>query len=176
MLIPNGSNTFELPIYLVDATDDETPELGLAGSIVVKIHKKGGSWETFAGTITEDGEGWYHFVPTSTQTNTDGPFLVKAYVTGTTDIFTDYHQVYTSLLSGTDADILLRRTTDNAEGSAAGDTLSLRSLLGLIQSFSNVSPSGTSINVYLSDGVTLLGTKSGTTDPSAEPLVGISTS
>ena len=72
------------------------------------------------------------------------------------------------------ADIVLRRATSNVEASSDGDTLSLKSLYGMIaQGVHNTQVSGSSLTVTRSDDTTVLGTRTVTTDPSAEPIVGI---
>jgi len=72
------------------------------------------------------------------------------------------------------ADIVLRRSTANIEASSDGDTLSLKSLYGMVaQGVHNTQVSGTSLTVTKSDDTTVLGTRTVTTDPSAEPIVGI---
>jgi len=74
------------------------------------------------------------------------------------------------------ADIILRRTQSNVEGSSDGDTLSLGSLYGLIQQAqeSNTVDSPGNLTVYQTDGTTSLGTKALDTDAGADPIVGLS--
>jgi hypothetical protein len=92
MQILNGS-TPRIPVLLVDATDDETAETGL--SPTVQLSKNGGTFATTTNTPVEVANGWYYVVLTATETNTDGPLLVRATGTGA-DEWRDYHQVYTT--------------------------------------------------------------------------------
>lgn len=72
------------------------------------------------------------------------------------------------------ADIVLRRTTANVEASSDGDALSLKSLYGMVaQGVHNTQVSGTTLSVTKSDDTTVLGTRTVTTDPTAEPIIGI---
>jgi len=74
------------------------------------------------------------------------------------------------------ADIILRRTSANVEGSTNGDSLSLRSLYGMIaQGTNKTSISGSTLTVTKSDDVTTLGTRTITTDPNGSPISGIDT-
>jgi hypothetical protein len=93
MLILNGS-TPRIPILMVDATDDETAETGLTPT--VQISKNGGSFADTSNSAVEVGNGWYYVALTATETNTDGPLLVRATGTGS-DEYRDYHQVYTNV-------------------------------------------------------------------------------
>lgn len=72
------------------------------------------------------------------------------------------------------ADILLRRSTSNIEASSEGDALALRSLYGMIaQAVHNTQVSGTSLSVTKSDDSTVLGTRTVTLDPAAQPITGL---
>ena len=72
------------------------------------------------------------------------------------------------------ADIVLRRSTANVEASSDGDALSLKSLYGMVaQGVHNTQVSGTALTVTKSDDSTVLGTRTVTTDPTAEPIIGI---
>lgn len=74
------------------------------------------------------------------------------------------------------ADIILRRATSNVEASSNGDTLSVRSLYGMIaQGTHNTSIAGTTLTITKSDDSTALGTRTITTDASAEPITGLDT-
>jgi hypothetical protein len=67
---------------------------------------------------------------------------------------------------------MLRRTMANIEADANGDTLDVSSLYGFIQQAQESSVSGTTMTVRKTDGTTL-GTKTLTTNASAEPVTGI---
>jgi hypothetical protein len=72
------------------------------------------------------------------------------------------------------ADILLRRSTANIEASSDGDALALRSLYGMIaQAVHNTQVSGTALSVAKSDDTTVLGTRTVTLDPAAQPITGL---
>jgi hypothetical protein len=72
------------------------------------------------------------------------------------------------------ADTVLRRSTANVEASGTGDAISLKSLYGMVaQGVHNTQVSGATLTVTQSDDATVLGTRTVTTDPSAEPIVGI---
>lgn len=72
------------------------------------------------------------------------------------------------------ADTVLRRSTANVEASGTGDAISLKSLYGMVaQGVHNTQVSGPTLTVTRSDDATVLGTRTVTTDPSAEPIVGI---
>jgi hypothetical protein len=74
------------------------------------------------------------------------------------------------------ADIVLRRTQSNVQSSSDGDAISLGCLYGLIQQAqeSNTTATPGSLTVYRIDGTTVLGTKTVSTDPTADPIDGIS--
>lgn len=72
------------------------------------------------------------------------------------------------------ADVILRRATANVEASSDGDPLDLRSLYGMIaQAVHNTQVSGTTLTVTESDDTTVLGTRTVTLDPTAQPITGI---
>ncbi len=72
------------------------------------------------------------------------------------------------------ADVILRRATSNVEASSSGDPLDLRSLYGMIaQAVHNTQVSGTTLTVTESDDTTVLGTRTVTLDPTAQPITGI---
>lgn len=74
------------------------------------------------------------------------------------------------------ADIILRRATSNVEASSNGDALSLRSLYGMIaQGVHKTSIAGSTLTITKSDDSTALGTRTITTDASAEPITGLDT-
>lgn len=71
------------------------------------------------------------------------------------------------------ADMSRRRTQANVEASSYGDTLDLSSAYGFIQQAQESSISGATLSVWRTDGSTLLGTKSLTSNSSAEPITGV---
>ena len=72
------------------------------------------------------------------------------------------------------ADTVLRRSTANVEASGTGDALSLKSLYGMVaQGVHNTQVTATTLSVTKSDDTTVLGTRTVTTDPTAEPIIGI---
>jgi hypothetical protein len=74
------------------------------------------------------------------------------------------------------ADTTRRRTQANVEASSYGDTLSLTSLYGFIQQAqeSNTTATAGVLTVYLVDGSTVLGTRTISTNATAEPVTGVS--
>lgn len=176
ILIKKGSAA-KIPILLVDATDDESSETGLS-SINVEISKNGGGFNPVTNSVVEDGGGFYYVTLTAAETNTDGVLAVRAWASGT-NIYRDYHQVYTNLLTEAEyeaiADITIRRITSNVEGSSYGDALNTKSLYGLIQFINNSIATGGVRTIYRSDGVTVVGTSTLTQNPSANPTVGVDT-
>ena len=93
MIIKNGS-TPRLPILMVDATDDETAETAL--TVSVEISKNGGAFAATTNSVVEIGNGWYYVDLTATETDTDGPLIIRATATGA-DEWRDYHQVVSDL-------------------------------------------------------------------------------
>lgn len=74
------------------------------------------------------------------------------------------------------ADVILRRATSNVEASSDGDTLSMRSLYGMIaQGVHKTSISGTTLTVTKSDESTTLGTRTIATSPTAKPIISFDT-
>jgi len=60
------------------------------------------------------------------------------------------------------------------EASGTGDALSLRSLYGMVaQGVHNTQVSGNTLTVTKSNDTTVLGTRTITTNPNAEPIVGL---
>jgi hypothetical protein len=72
------------------------------------------------------------------------------------------------------ADILLRRTMANVEGSSNGDALSVNSLYGAVQQAQESAISGATQTIKKTDGATTLGTKTISTSAGADPIRGIS--
>lgn len=72
------------------------------------------------------------------------------------------------------ADTVLKRSTANVEASGVGGAVSLRSLYGMIaQGTHNTQVAGNTLTVTKSDDTTVLGTRTVTTDATAEPIIGI---
>lgn len=72
------------------------------------------------------------------------------------------------------ADTVLRRSTANVEASGTGDPVSLKSLYGMVaQGVHNTQVTGATLTVTKSDDATVLGTRTVTTNPNAEPITGI---
>ncbi len=74
------------------------------------------------------------------------------------------------------ADTTRRRTQANVEASSYGDSLSLPSEYGFIQQAqeSDTTTTPGSLTVFKTDGTTVLGSRTITTNPSAEPVTGVS--
>jgi hypothetical protein len=144
MLIENG--TTQLVVFLlVDSSDDETAETGLAPT--VNISKNGGTFAPASGAVTEVGNGWYKFTLTATETNTNGPLIVRATGGVGADEWRDvYHvipalprtaaQIQTSAQAALQAynlDHLLSAAVDTS----FANTVNLNSVLGHLASISN---------------------------------------
>lgn len=72
------------------------------------------------------------------------------------------------------ADTVLRRSTVNVETSTTGDVISLKSLYGMVaQGVHNTQVLGAVLTVTKSDDSTVLGTRTVTTNPNADPITGI---
>lgn len=73
------------------------------------------------------------------------------------------------------ADMILRRQSVNAESSSYGDTLNFQSLLGAVAKQTNtMSVSGSNLNIYRADGVTLFKAQTLSSDAGAAPITGLS--
>lgn len=72
------------------------------------------------------------------------------------------------------ADTVLKRTTSDTEASAVGGIETLKSLYGMIaQGVHNTQVVGNTLTVTKSNDTTALGTRTVTTNPTAEPITGI---
>lgn len=72
------------------------------------------------------------------------------------------------------ADMTLRRSSANVEASSYGDVLDRKSLLGAVgQQTHKVVVVGDTMTVYKSDGVTVLGTRTLTSNSAAAPITGL---
>ncbi len=72
------------------------------------------------------------------------------------------------------ADHTLRRQMSNVEASSDGDALSLGSAYGLVQQAQESAVSAGTLTVKKTDGTTTLGTKTVTSNASADPITGVS--
>lgn len=167
-MLLKANETARIPFFLTDVTDNETPETSVSvGTITCEISRNGQAWQTCTSTPGETGEGWYIIDLTATETNNPGPLLFRAVASGT-NIWNDYHQVVEHLMSDADvarvADIILRRDFANVEASSHGDAKDKHSLLGVGLTTHKCSVSGTTVTIYETDGVTVLGTFTITVD------------
>jgi hypothetical protein len=71
-----------VPVYLVDATDGFTPEIGVT-SPTVEISKNGGSQAAGTGTFAEIGDGMYYYEFASGEIDTLGWVNVRIIKSGT---------------------------------------------------------------------------------------------
>lgn len=92
MLIYNSA-VARVPIVMVDATDDETPETGL--TVQVFLSKNGAALTSVINGFAEVGQGLYYASLTAAETNTDGFLFILATASGA-DIWRDYHEVVSS--------------------------------------------------------------------------------
>lgn len=88
------STAVVIVFLMVDATDDETAETGL--SPAVEISKNGGAFAAVTNSVSEISNGWYKVTLTTTETNTNGPLIIRATGTGA-DEWRDVHQVMSNL-------------------------------------------------------------------------------
>ena len=97
MQIYNGA-VARVPIVMVDATDDETPETGL--TVQVFLSKNGAALTSVVNGFAEVGQGLYYASLTAAETDTDGFLFILATATGA-DIWRDYHEVVSSAATPT---------------------------------------------------------------------------
>lgn len=164
--IKNGTE-YVYRFYLVNADDDETPEESKSPTVYL-MKSDETAFTITSGTATECEEGWYSITLTTSETDTDGDLVIYATGTGT-DRWVDKVQVYTEntgpftiTITETQyeniADQVLRRNSSAARASSAGDTLSSKSLLGMIAKHTNRTKNNTisgELEVYQEDDTTL---------------------
>lgn len=119
MIIYKGT-TPTIVFLMVDATDDETAEEGLSPS--VEISKNGGAFAAITNSVSEISDGWYKVALTSTETNTNGPLIVRATGTGA-DEWREVHQVIDDPADGVLDEALSGHTTAGSLGKAIADIL-----------------------------------------------------
>lgn len=74
-------------VYLVSDTDGTTPVTGkVSGDMTIKVSKNGGTLATAAGTIAELSDGFYNYVATAAELDTEG-FLILSIVAVTAGAF-----------------------------------------------------------------------------------------
>src|SRR5262245_53870263 len=67
-----------IPFYLVDVTDNETPETGLTFTTSeCQWSENGASFANCTGTVTEVGNGLYYYAPASGEIDTTGFGVLK---------------------------------------------------------------------------------------------------
>jgi hypothetical protein len=164
------SETPTISFLMVSSADGKTPIAGQAANIQVQLSKKGASFANASGSVSEIGSGWYKVTLSSTETNTVGQLIFRAYdKKSTVTMFTwsDIHEVQNDLaarLSTSEkqaiADHVLRRAFANAAASSDGDAKSFRSLLGVMAKAVNKTKSssdGTKLEIYEANDSTLFG-------------------
>ena len=155
--------------FLVDATDDETPETGQSPVPSVYLMKSDETSFTAAdGTVTECAQGWYTVTLTTGETDTDGDLCIYATGTGT-DRWNDKVQVYTPptgpytvTISDSQlfaiADTVWRRSLAHIRASSVTEALVSRSPIGMLSKFLNRVKNNTvsgELEVYEEDDSTL---------------------
>lgn len=95
-------------------------------------------------------------------------------LTGFNDIGAGAAMSLTAGERNTLAAVVLRRTMANVEADAAGDSLDLSSLYGLVQQAQESAITDSTLSVKKTDGTTELGTKTLTSSASAQPITGVS--
>jgi len=167
-MIIQQSTAQTLSFLMVSTSDGRTPISGQASNIQVVLSKNGASFANASGTVYEVGNGWYRVTLTTTESNTVGQLIFRAYdkkSTATMFDWADIHEVkysfYATLTSAemnSMADHVLRREWGNAEASSNGDTVSFRSILGVIAKTTNKTKSstdGTKLEIYEDDDSTI---------------------
>jgi hypothetical protein len=113
-----------------------TEVAGLGSGFTLQVSKNGGAWAASAGTKAEIGSGWYSYIFTAGECDTEGPISVKvtgagavqqnlAYQVGATGIWSS--PIRTLTMS---ADAIIAALEGDALTVRRGDTLSL-SITGL---------------------------------------------
>jgi len=83
-----------IPLYLVDSTDGVTPKTGLTFSgTEIQVSQNGGSFTSFAGTVTEVGSGLYYYEATSSELGSMGFGVVKVVKTGVRTFVAQYQVI-----------------------------------------------------------------------------------
>ncbi len=75
-LILKGGTAYECNFLMIDSSDHTTGKTGL--SPTVTIRKKGGSFASPSGAVSEVSVGWYKIAGNATDSNTDGQIQVHA--------------------------------------------------------------------------------------------------
>lgn len=187
MIITNGS-TPTLVFLLVSATD---PAIGVAGatSITVEVSRNGGAFTPTVASATGIGGGWYRVVLTATETNTDGPLIIRASGKdgegADTFEWRDIHQVQTPVPATLEldaetldriADHVLRRDFALAASSSDGDVKQFRSLLGSVaKSVNRVELVNRTLNIYEADDTNILGTQTVAVNNDPPAITGLDT-
>ena len=177
----------EVVFFLSDATDNETPETGKAGTTDTYIRKGNGSFVATTNDPTEVGRGWYRITLTADELDTLGSLVFEAESSGA-NIWREVHRINRrtadAILADDDADTLadliadhvLRRNISNTEAGSDGDTQDFQSLYGAVAKIVNDwSVSSNLLTVYETDGTTTVGTQTLTPNSGADPVVGAST-
>lgn len=96
-----AQNPIPIPFLLVDENDDETPMDSVdVGTIVIEYRKEGESVFTpFTNTPVNITKGWYTVLPTTTEIDTLGNFLIDATAPGC-DIWRDVWGVVKEIPGG----------------------------------------------------------------------------
>lgn len=179
MYIIPQSEEYVMMFLLTDATDNETAETGLT-SITCEISKNGGAFAAVTNSITEVSDGWYKVTLTTTETNTEGPLILRAIKSGTSNEFRWIAQVKADTVElataqfNKIADYVMRRPMDSARASSDGDTVEKQSLLGALSKMVNKTAlSGSTLTVYEEDNTTSFYTQTVTTDSDADPVTSV---
>ena len=136
--IKQGSTAYELSFFLTDSSDHITGATGKTPTVVIK--KRGGSFASPSGSVTEDANGWYKVAGNATDSNTLGQILLHATASGAdpTDIIA--------------AEVVAYDPQD-------ADALGLADVQGISSSFSSVDTALSAIAGYIDTEVAAIKAK-----------------
>ena len=167
MIITKGSTP--TIVFLLVSTADAVTGVEDAQNLQVTVSKNGDAFVPAANPTVQIGGGWYKFVLSAEETDTDGPLIVRASADDTYE-WRDIHQVYTQATAPVNlaqgefdriADHVLRRDFAQASGSQFGDPKQFRSLLGAVaKAVNRVELEGRTLKIYEANDQTVLGSQS----------------
>lgn len=187
MIITNGSTP--TLVFLLVSAEDAVTGIESATAITVQMSQNGGNFAPAAGSVTEIAGGWYQIPLSATETNTDGPLIVRASGKDSSgeDTFEwrDIHQVQSLAPPAIEldtatldriADHVLRRNFASAAASADGDTKQFRSLLGAVaKSVNRVELNERTLNIYEADDTNVLGSQTVAVNNNPPAITGLDT-
>lgn len=175
MVIENGT-TPKIVFLLVDDGDGYTASTGKAPS--AQISKNGGAFAAITDTITEIGNGWYEFDLTATETNTDGPIILRVTEASSLE-WREKYEVKSSDAMPAEyfnriADHVLRRAFASARASSYGDTIATYNALTMLLASGGINYIDGNLLITLQeDEVTQAMDREVETNSNALPIVGL---